>query len=274
MNIKIIKKIALVALLLAPALLFVSKNFTQIASSMRALKALLSIKRLDAIDYVLKEQIKGKEEKGADVDDNRLKIQKLEEQIALIKRETGIERIEDKMAEKRDGLLELAASIYAKAVPESGPHAGKNLYEVIQQLIRDARDKIKGDQEQIMILKQKIARAIDTRVDEIQKIGAQIENMTKEEQKNLVALLHEITDLKQERDKKLSSPDIDARIDPLEEQIKAAEERIEQSVSNLVPSDQQKIRQLQNEIANIRLMLKLIEDPDAISRLIADDIAG
>lgn len=278
MNIKIIKKIALVILLLAPALLFISKNFAVVASSfassMRSLEAKLRMKQFGAIEYVLEGQKTVKEKKGKDVGANRLKIEKLEEEITQIKQEVGIQRIEDKMAEKREGLLELAANVYAKAVPESGPYAGQNLYVVIQKLIKSSRDRIKGDLEQIIRLKQKIAKAIDTEVDKIQKIGAQIENRTKEEQKNLAGLLSEIADLKQERDKKLLSPGIDARIDPLREKIRALEKKIEQSISELVPSDQQKIRQLQNEKANIRLMIRLIEDPDTIAHLISDDIVG
>ena len=273
MKIKVVKKIALISLLLAPALLFISKNFTaSFAPSIEKLKASLAIKRFKAIEHVLEGQKVEKEKKGKDVGALRLKIKKLENQITQIKKETSIKEIEDEITKKNADLLELAASIYAKAVPKKEPYAGKNLYVVIQELIKNAREKIKEDTALIIKLKQKIAKTIGGQVDQIKTIGKQIERLTETEQKNIVSLLAKINGLEQKKNKILSSPDIKAKINPLEKEINKHQETIKKSVEGLHPHDQMKIGELENKRAIIKWIYKTIEQPELLRSLKASDI--
>jgi len=283
---KNLKKHALIIFLMAPLLLFIPKNFAYEPSALEKLQALLIIKQIQSIIYVLEQQIIKTQNYAANVSKagglrDKLKkaqeeIDKLKDDKELFRDQETIKDLEDRIITLRIQLNELAVYVYAKAVPEKGKYRGQNLYKIVDQMVKDIRNdtKIREKREKIIKLQQELTDDMREKVNTVQQLGLDVDQITKPEQAQLAGIKASLSTVEQQLNKKINEVKVDKKLDPLLRKRYDIQENMEKEVAKLNPARRNKIRLYENAVNTLDLMLEYIRNPDKIIKTTEEEVAG
>ena len=290
---KNLKKHALIMFLVAPLLLFIPKNFAYEPTALEKLQALLIIKQIQSIIYVLEQQITKTQDYATNVSKAgglRDKLKKAQEEIDklkndkdLFKDQETIKDLEDRIITLRIQLNELAVHVYAKAVPEKGKYKGQNLYKIVDQKVKDIRNdtNIREQRENIVKLQRKLADDMREKVDVVQRLGLEIKDVIKPKEKaeaslqvQLAGIKASLSTVEQQLNKKITEVKVDKKLDPLLRKRHDIRENMEKEVAKLSTARRNKIRLYENAVNALDLMLEYIRNPDKIIRTTEEEVAG
>ncbi len=164
-----------------------------------------------------------------------------------------------------------AINVYSSAVTQAG-NLFAELNSVIYEIYNDPGVKIKLNK--ILQLQREVKDRIRKKVDEMQKVGRDIDQVTIDAQKQLKTTLAALLPVEQELKLIYLSPEVDEKIKPLKNEMIELQEKMNKAIDRLPTSLKNQIERLKNAIRRLEIVLEYIRNPELIQAASEDQVLG
>lgn len=236
-------------------------------------RGLRVMKNIDAIIKSYSDEITAIKNVAGGIEQKK-ELAKIKDEIKRLKDSAGITKLKEQLEnEFQPQIDKIAAEIYVSAID---PKTKQDLFKNLNQLLLDIKNDaiINEKVQKIIQLRQEISDRVQSKIGPIQKLGKNIDEVTKDLQLQLNKIKNDMLAVQQAVKTIQFSKDYVEKLAPLRRKQVELQQAIANQLARLPGQQRNKIQSLENAINRFKLIQEYLRNPDIIQLTTEEEILG